>query len=73
MKKIILFLFVFYFSFAFGQKSTLQSGPMVGYCEMTEAVIWLQTTKNSKVKIEYSAADNPNQFYTPKITQPQKK
>ena len=62
MKKIILFLFVFYFSSAFGQKSTLQSGPMVGYCEMTEAVIWLQTTKNSTVKVVYSAADNPNQL-----------
>jgi alkaline phosphatase D len=63
MKKIILFLLVFYCSFSFVQKSVLQSGPMVGYCEMTEAVIWLQTTKNSIVKIEYSTADNPSELF----------
>ncbi|QYS89994.1 DUF7800 domain-containing protein [Flavobacterium davisii] len=37
----------------------LQSGPMVGYCEMTEAVIWLQTTTSANVKLEYFELANP--------------
>ncbi len=33
----------------------LSSGPMLGYAEMTETVIWTQTTKPAKVQIEYRA------------------
>jgi alkaline phosphatase D len=36
---------------------------MVGYCEMKEAMIWLQTTKNVSVKIEYYALDNPKEVF----------
>ena len=43
----------------FSQNATLQSGPMVGYCEMTEAAIWLQTTKPATVCIEYFNIDEP--------------
>jgi alkaline phosphatase D len=57
-KKAILFL-LFFSSLAFSQNSILQSGPMVGYCEMKEAVIWLQTTHKATVRIEYFALDNP--------------
>ena len=37
---------------------------MVGYCEMKEAMIWLQTTKEAKVKIEYFAIDAPNDTFS---------
>lgn len=38
----------------------LLSGPMVGYCEMREALIWVQTNGPALVQIEYSAGgDNP--------------
>ena len=62
MKKILVLLLVS--SFAISQNSLINSGPMVGYCEFKEAVIWLQTTKNENVKIEYYALDNPKQVFS---------
>lgn len=65
MKKFLLIasiLFVFQTSTA--QNSLLQSGPMVGYCEMKEAVIWLQTTQKATVRIEYYTLDNPKEIFT---------
>lgn len=35
------------------QQSLLQSGPMVGYSEMKEVMLWVQTKKAAKVKIGY--------------------
>jgi alkaline phosphatase D len=46
----------------FGQNGLLQSGPMVGYCEMKEAMIWLQTTTPAVVRIEYFAIDEPKKI-----------
>ena len=63
MKKIILLLSILFINLSFAQKSILQSGPMVGYCEMTEAVIWLQTIKNATIKVEYSTTDNPSKVF----------
>lgn len=63
MKNIILSFFLLFSSLVFSQNILLQSGPMVGYCEMTEAVIWLQTKENVPVKIEYFAVDNPTQIF----------
>ena len=63
MKKIFpVFLFLS-LNLGFSQNNLLQSGPMVGYCEMKEAVIWLQTEANVPVKIEYFALDNPNAIF----------
>jgi alkaline phosphatase D len=63
MKKLV-FLFVFTTQFlVFSQNSLIQSGPMVGYCEMKEAVIWLQTNQKASVKIEYFATDNPKELF----------
>ena len=64
MKKILLPLFLFLFTVSFSQNNILQSGPMVGYCEMKEAMIWLQTTKEAKVKIEYFAIDAQNDTFS---------
>lgn len=43
---------------AFGQ-NLLQSGPMLGYVHMAEAMLWVQTTQSADVQIEYWAEDNP--------------
>lgn len=64
MKTKLLLLFAFFLGQMYAQKSLLQAGPMVGYCEMKEAVIWLQTTNNATVKISYFATDNPAKVYT---------
>lgn len=60
MKRYI-FLFCFLLgNFAFSQK--LLSGPMLGYVEMTEAKIWIQTSSPQKVKIQYYPENNPNKI-----------
>ena len=63
MKNTIYIFLLTISSLSFSQNSIIQSGPMVGYCEMKEAVIWLQTTKNAAVKIEYFTIDNPKQIF----------
>ena len=52
------------------QKSLLQSGPMLGYSEMKEVLIWVQTKKSAKVQIDYWSTDDPSTVYStsPKIT-----
>jgi alkaline phosphatase D len=64
MKKSIQLFFLLFLCYGFSQNSLLQSGPMVGYCEMKEAVIWLQAKENASVKIEYFAIDNPTKVFT---------
>ena len=64
MRKIVLsFLLVCCFN-GFSQNELLQSGPMVGYCEMKEAMIWVQTTKVAKVRIDYFSLDNPKAIFS---------
>lgn len=64
MKNIFLLL-VFMVSFSlFSQKELLQAGPMVGYCEMKEAMIWVQTTKEAIVRIDYFDTDNPKEIFS---------
>jgi alkaline phosphatase D len=63
MKKTFQLCCILFVSYAFAQNNILQSGPMVGYCEMTEAVIWLQTNKKASVKIAYFAVDNPAKIF----------
>jgi alkaline phosphatase D len=63
MKNLILFIFLFVSFSISAQNNLLQAGPMVGYCEMTEAVIWIQTKENVPVKIEYFAIDNPTAVF----------
>lgn len=54
--------------FLFAQQSLLQSGPMVGYSEMKEVSLWIQTKTEAKVKIGYWEKDFPKtKFYTKEI------
>jgi alkaline phosphatase D len=63
MKNLTKLFFLLFLTSGFSQNSLLQSGPMVGYSEMKEAVIWLQTKDNASVKIEYFALDNPGKVF----------
>jgi alkaline phosphatase D len=59
MKKI-LFLFLISVYYASGQgASPLLSGPMQGYLEMKESVIWLQTKHMAKVYAHYDDLNTP--------------
>jgi alkaline phosphatase D len=56
MRKNVAFTLCLLFALSlevFSQVKLLQSGPMVGYSEMKEVVLWVQTTQAAKVKIEY--------------------
>ncbi len=64
-KLSFLFLFSLLALNSFSQKSLLQSGPMVGYSEMFETMLWVQTKQAADVKIQYrSKAEPKKQFWT---------
>ncbi|QHI36274.1 hypothetical protein IMCC3317_16340 [Kordia antarctica] len=63
MKNILLSCLFLVFSFvSIAQENLLQSGPMVGYSDFREALIWVQTTKPANVKIGYFASDENEKF-----------
>lgn len=70
MKKIAL-LIVFLCvqtTFVFSQ-DLVQSGPMVGYSTMREALLWVQTKAEAKVHFEYYEKENRKQrFKTKEVT-----
>ncbi len=41
------------FAVAFSQSDLLQSGPMLGYSEMREVMLWVQTTEAAEVQFTY--------------------
>jgi alkaline phosphatase D len=43
--------------------AALQSGPMLGYVDMLEALIWVQTKGPARVEIEYWDQEKPEQKY----------
>lgn len=61
MKNTIIALLVIIFQFdGVSQRDLLQSGPMVGYSEMLEVAIWVQTNDAANVSIIYWTIQNPN-------------
>jgi alkaline phosphatase D len=56
---ILLALLISFSSRSYAQVNLLQSGPMAGYSEMTEASLWVQTTEAAKVKFRYWETANP--------------
>jgi alkaline phosphatase D len=50
MKYLLTFLCLLWAGSLFGQ---IKSGPMLGYSEMKEVLIWVQTQKSAKVEIAY--------------------
>ena len=65
MRFILAFLL---YSVTLISQNNLQSGPMVGYCEVKEAAIWLQTKENASVKVSYYAIENPKHVFYTEIT-----
>lgn len=61
MKKRVAFIFLLcYLMLPFisvaqsGTNTLIQSGPMLGYAEMREALIWIQTTNEAEVYAVYT-------------------
>jgi alkaline phosphatase D len=65
MKKISLFITLFISNLSFSQ---IKSGPMLGYSDMREVMLWIQTEKAEKVKIGYWDLENPDiKYFTEEI------
>jgi len=47
-----------------GQADNLQSGPMVGYSNMREVMLWVQTRDSAKVIFRYWEKDTPRGDHT---------
>jgi alkaline phosphatase D len=58
MKKILLLCLL-----AINVFGQIQSGPMIGFTEMNEVLVWVQTKKAQKVKIKYNDLKNPSQSF----------
>ncbi|MFN8673916.1 MAG: alkaline phosphatase D family protein [Candidatus Sericytochromatia bacterium] len=73
-KKFLVSILTSIFAFSVIEKPSysapdlIQSGPMLGYSEMRESLIWVQTKKEAKVKIIYWEKENPkNKFSTEEV------
>lgn len=65
LKSILLAVFTLLSSVLFAQKSTILAGPMLGYMEHKETVIWLQAQCAKKVSLQYwLSTDNPKNAST---------
>ncbi|MBR9922496.1 MAG: alkaline phosphatase family protein [Bacteroidetes bacterium] len=66
----ILIAFTLFFSVQlFAQHPMLQSGPMLGYSEMREVLLWVQTNTEATIHFEYWNLDSPQSvYYTDKTT-----
>ncbi|MGQ1785264.1 MULTISPECIES: alkaline phosphatase D family protein [unclassified Saccharicrinis] len=62
-KNIIVCLAIFGLQICYSQ-SPLQSGPMLGYTDMKETAIWIQTRQEAEVSIRYWIKGNKGEFYT---------
>lgn len=68
MKKITLCLLLFSSVTLFAQQELLQSGPMLGYSEMREVALWVQTKLAAEVQFLYWDQQTPEKkFWTNKI------
>lgn len=63
MRLIFLFCLLFMINSLQAQQDLLQSGPMVGYSEMREALLWVQTKASAKVQFAYWDQEKPGQVY----------
>lgn len=54
-------LFITILAHALIQASPIQSGPMVGYSEMREVPIWIQTKASAELRLHYWPQDNPDE------------
>lgn len=69
----LIYLLLFIPGLLSAQQSLLQSGPMVGYIDMKEALLWVQTTSQAEVQFAYWENSKPQELYLTEkvITQPE--
>jgi alkaline phosphatase D len=55
------------------QKELLQSGPMLGYVNMKEVLLWAQTNQTAAVQFEYWPTDQPKDKHWTEVVNTEKK
>lgn len=72
MRRITYFFcFLLSTSFLFGQADLLQSGPMLGYSEMREVALWVQTKAGAEVRFSYWNLTTPKDIHYTKTVKTQ--
>ena len=61
--RFLLLLSLLLASQVVAQRELLQSGPMVGYAEMREVLLWVQTTEPATVTFEYWSKAQPDRIF----------
>lgn len=60
MKRLLMLLgLLLCYVSLFASGPGIKSGPMLGYSEMRESIVWIQTEKDAKVEMEYFDIENP--------------
>lgn len=65
--KFILFA-LFFYSLSYAEENGLKSGPMLGYVDYREALIWLQTENSAEVSVNYWEKGSGKIFYLSSVT-----
>ena len=63
MKFLSILIALFVTGMVHAQDNLLQNGPMKGYIDMKETVIWVQTTKPAEVYIKYYPQSSPDESH----------
>jgi alkaline phosphatase D len=72
MHRLILVTLILIPALAAAQNKLLRNGPMLGYVDMKEALLWAQTTQPAKVSFEYWPTSNPQEKHTTETVNTQK-
>ena len=64
LKYFLILLLVVNYTYSFTQQEYLQSGPMLGYSEMLEVPVWIQTKEPATVHMNYWETGNKNSLFT---------
>lgn len=62
MNKFKTIIYVSFFAIVV-QAQKIQSGPMLGYSQMREVLVWVQTTSDAKIKCKYWIKGNPSVYF----------
>ncbi len=71
IKHLLFSLFLIQAVSLSAQGELLLSGPMVGYCDFREALLWVQTNGPANVQFEYTATDEPTRVLRTGVYQTQ--
>ncbi len=63
MKKFLILILLCSSLAAFSKHPLIQSGPMLGYADIREALLWVQTTQSAEVYFKYYETGNTSKVY----------